>query len=55
MYTTKLEYEKKGKTKTIKLNIKLKPEKEKNEDKIAFTTKKEDLLNKIESFLLSYQ
>ncbi|TKJ23260.1 MAG: hypothetical protein CEE43_03770 [Promethearchaeota archaeon Loki_b32] len=55
VYTTKLEYEKKGKTKTIKLTIKLKPEKEKNEDKIAFTTKKEDLLNKIESFLLSYQ
>ncbi len=55
VYTTKLEYEKKGKTKTIKLTIKLIPKKEKNEDKNTFAIRKEELLNKIESFLLSYQ
>ena len=55
VYTTKLEYEEKGKTKTKKLTIKLKPEKEKNEDKIAFATRKEEILNKIESLLLAYQ
>ncbi len=54
-YKTDLEYEKEGKTNTKKLTIKLIPKKEKNEDKIAFATKKEELLKKIESFLLSYQ
>ena len=55
VYTTKLEYEEKGKTKTKKLTIKLKPIREKNEDKNAFAPRKEELLKKIESFLLSYQ
>jgi len=54
-YKTDLEYEKEGKTKTKKLTIKLIPKKDKNEDKNAFDRRKEENLNKIESFLLSYQ
>ena len=54
-YTTDIEFEKKGKTKKKKLIILLMPTKMRNEDKNAFATRKEELLNKIESFLLSYQ
>lgn len=49
LYTADLEYEKKGKPKTKKFKIVLKPFKEENVDN------KEKLLNKIESLLLSYQ
>ena len=54
-YTTDIEYDKKDKTKKQKLIIDLMPTKMKDEDKNAFATRKEELLNKIESFLLSYQ
>ncbi len=49
LYKTDLEYEKKGKTKTKKFKIVLKPFKEENIDSM------EEILNKIESLLLSYQ
>jgi len=54
-YTTDIEYEKKDKTKKKKLIILLIPQKEKKEDKFAFEKRKEELLKKIESFLLSCQ
>ena len=53
-FTSDIEYEKKGKTKKKKLNIRIIPLKEKQEDKNAFETRKEELLQKIESFLLSF-
>ncbi len=54
-YKTDIEYKTKGKVKKKKLFIGLIPLKEKNEDKNAFDRRKEENLNKIESFLLSYQ
>lgn len=54
-YTTDIEYEKKDKTKKKQLIVGLIPLKEKKEDKKAFVKRKEDILNKVESFLLSYQ
>ncbi len=53
-FTSDIEYEKKGKTKKKKLNLRIIPLKEKQEDKNAFETRKEELLQKIESFLLSF-
>jgi len=49
LYKADLEYEKNGKPKTEKFKIVLQPYKEENVDS------KEDILNKIESLLLSYQ
>ncbi|MFX1573147.1 MAG: hypothetical protein ACFFB0_10395 [Promethearchaeota archaeon] len=54
-YSTNLEYDKKGKTKTKKLIMKLIPLKERNEDIYAFNIRKEELMNRIITFLLSYQ
>jgi len=54
-YTTDIEFEKKGKEKKKKLIILIMPTKYKNEDKNDFAIRKEELLNKIESFILSYQ
>ena len=52
-YTTDIEYEKKDKQKKKKLIITIMPTKERKEDKFAFEKRKEETLNKIESFLLS--
>ncbi|MFX1298119.1 MAG: hypothetical protein ACFFD2_25115 [Promethearchaeota archaeon] len=54
-YTTDIEFDKKDKTKKKKLIMLLVAGKEKKEDNVAFEKRKEELYDKIESFLISCQ